>query len=100
MLRLLKYSEGARQIERDASHAVWFSRDTEDNAYYLAMFNFTEEQQRLGMEIKTLGIDETEKIEKAEELWNGEELPITGGKINAEAGRHGAVLLKLMPADA
>lgn len=100
VLRLLKYSEGARQIERDASHAVWFSRDTEENAYYLAMFNFTEEQQRLGMEIKTLGIDETEKIEKAEELWNGEELPITGGKINAEAGRHGAVLLKLMPADA
>ena len=92
VLRLLKESEGARQVERDASHAVWFSRDTKEKAYYLAMFNFTGEKQELTVTMDKLGI---ENIAAMEELWSGNIIPVTGNEIKAKTASHGAVLIKI-----
>jgi len=93
VLRLLKKSCGARQVERDAVHAVWFSKDAEEeNVFYLAMFNFADETKEIAAELKELGL---ERGILGEELWTGQAAVQTGGKVCAEIPAHGAVLYRL-----
>ncbi len=89
VLSLLKNSYGAKQIERDSSHAVWFSKGCEEKVSYLALFNFENETKELFMEACKL---ELEQIVSAEELWSGKKETIKTGKIQAKIPAHGAVL--------
>lgn len=44
VLRLFSHTSGARQIIRDAHHAVWISRDA-DGSTYLAFFNLSDAER-------------------------------------------------------
>lgn len=92
VLRLLKESYGAKQIERDENHAVWFSYGTEEKVTYLALFNFEEESRELAVALEKL---EAEEIVSGEELWSGRILSETTESIRAEIPAHGAVLFRL-----
>lgn len=92
VLRLLKESYGAKQIERDENHAVWFSYGTEEKVTYLALFNFEEESRELAVALEKL---EAEEIVSGEELWSGRILSETTESIRAEIHAHGAVLFRL-----
>lgn len=103
VLGLLKHSKGARQLERDASHAVWISQDTEVEAVYIALFNFEEESRRLGLELDTVEVESEESCSlsaklangfAAEELWSGQKFTAKK-RVEIEVSAHGAVLLKL-----
>lgn len=93
VLGLLKKSCGARQIERDTAHAVWFSKDAEkENVFYLAMFNFADEKKEIAADLKVLGL---EGEVSGEELWTGQALVRTAERVCAEIPVHGAVLYRL-----
>lgn len=93
VLRLLKYSKGARQIERDDRHVIWCSMDTEEDAGYLAVFNLEEGEAEVAVpwkRIEEYGIAR----KQGRELWSGEKSDLTAKETVLVPG-HGAKLFKL-----
>lgn len=94
VLHLLSGSRGARQIRRTGEQAVWFSEDTQEDAFYLALFNISDENLKISvspleLELKTFGDKELE------ELWSDDIIGGTEGSFEAEVPAHGARLYKL-----
>ncbi len=95
VMRLLKYSKNARQVERDGKHAVWFSEDTEDNSCYLAVFNFKDEKSQVATELDDEVKEKLKKACKCHELWTGTELSSADKICEYEIEAHGAALFKM-----
>lgn len=95
VLRLLSASQGAKQILRDDKKAIWVSEDTEENAWYLALFNFEETESIISVDEEELR--DYNLIGKAyEELWT-KELRINEGKeFIAQVPSHGAKLYRIV----
>lgn len=87
VLRLLAHSKGAKQIMRNKKQAVWVSKDTEENAYYLAVFNLSDELRKI-----SVTAEETElgsfKGKKLEELWSGETVNGSDDVFETEVSVH------------
>ena len=94
VLRLLTCSEGARQIMRDKQKAIWFSRDTKEQAYYLAVFNLSDCSQRIEVASEDQELDSLSAY-TAEELWTGEYLQDLKQSLTAEVPAHGAKLYQI-----
>ena len=92
VLSLLKYSKGAKQIARDKAHAVWLSHDIREDADYVALFNFTEEETKVSVDLSPEGVTGTLD---GRELWDGETATFADGKIASSVAAHGAKLWKL-----
>lgn len=92
VLGLLHHSEGARQIERDTKHAVWYSHDTKEDADYVALFNFADVEAVIAADLCEDGVTGTVN---ARELWDGETAVWVGGKVSASVAAHGAKLFKV-----
>lgn len=92
ILHLITDSHRARQIERDDQHAIWFSKDNNEDSYYLALFNLSEESQTLSITLDELQIDQKVSIR---DLWNHRNLGKTDNLIETKIPPHGAVLYKL-----
>ncbi|MBQ9119813.1 MAG: glycoside hydrolase family 27 protein [Lachnospiraceae bacterium] len=92
VLRLMKHSIGAKQVERDRDHAVWFSRDTEDGSYYVALFNFKEEEAFVSCSLADENITGTFA---ATELLTDASISLDTEAIRVSVPAHGAVLYKL-----
>ena len=93
VLRLLKHSKGARQMERDESHVIWCAMDAEENAGYLAAFNLEDGESGVSIpwsRVEDYGI----RGRKGRELWSGEEVDLSG-KNTISVPRHGAKLIKI-----
>lgn len=92
VLGLLQHSEGARQVFRNEKEAIWCSRDTMEQAGYLAVFNLGEEGEVFlpWEQIENYGI----RNKDGRELWQGKEMDLTG-KDSIHLKRHGAVLIKI-----
>lgn len=97
VLRLLHSSRGARQIIRDKKQAVWFSEDTGEEAWYLALFNLSEEEK-----VITAAAGDIHQISlkgmKFEELWSKETGEIEKDSLECSIAPHGAKLFKLQAA--
>lgn len=93
VLRLLSYSVGARQIMRDKQQAIWFSKDTEEEAYYLAVFNLSDEIRMITIDRDVIEVDLQDR--QLEELWTGELIDIIDKSISVELPIHGAKLFRL-----
>ncbi|WP_315074296.1 glycoside hydrolase family 27 protein [uncultured Clostridium sp.] len=93
VLYLISNSHGAIQIERSNEHAIWFSKDNNDEIYYLAAFNLSEETQTIEVSLKDLGINSNVSIR---DLWTHENLAPTKDIIIANVPSHGAALYKLV----
>ncbi|OOM77644.1 glycoside hydrolase family 27 protein [Clostridium sp. BL-8] len=93
VLYLISNSHGAIQIERSNEHAIWFSKDNNDESYYLAAFNLCEETQTIEVSLKDLGINSKVSIR---DLWKHENLAPTEDIIIANVPSHGAALYKLV----
>lgn len=93
VLRLLKYSKGAKQMERDDKHVIWCSMDTEESAGYLAVFNL--EEKEVDVVIPWKKVEEYGITGKqGKELWSGEGLDLTDENTILVSG-HGAKLIKI-----
>ncbi|HEY5561190.1 MAG TPA: glycoside hydrolase family 27 protein [Clostridiaceae bacterium] len=94
VLRLLSHSKGAKQIMLNKEQAIWLSKDTEEDAYYLAVFNLSEEIQKISVTAKEIGIDSF-KGKRFEELWRSETVNGFEDIFETEVLVHGAKLYKL-----
>ncbi|MDP4088366.1 MAG: glycoside hydrolase family 27 protein [Bacillota bacterium] len=94
VLRLLSHSRGAKQIKRDKYQAVWLSKDTEEDAYYLAVFNLSDDIQKISITAEEIGLSSF-KDKKMEELWSSEAFNGSDGVFETGVSAHGAQLYKL-----
>lgn len=92
VLGLIHHSAGARQLERDGSHAAWFSRDTREDACYVALFNLKEEGAEVSVSLAEEGVAGTWQ---AKELWTKETSVFENGLASALVPPHGARLFRL-----
>lgn len=95
VLRLLTHSSGAKQIMRDSQQAVWFSKDTGEAAYYLAIFNLSDAERRIGMISEEVELESFEGY-VFEELWRQEKLEGSGRIFETKVSAHGAKLYRLV----
>lgn len=91
VLRLLKYSYGAKQIIRTQDTVVWASND-QDGSKYVALFNTSFTSTKPEVTFTNLGLYGTYR---ARDLWTHEELGCYTGRIGVEVNIHGARLLRL-----
>jgi len=93
VLGLLSHSAGARQIQRNEKEVVWCSKDTKENAGYLAVFNLEEKESEITIPweaVSQYGIHRN----AGKELWSGKITDLQkADTITVPA--HGARLFKL-----
>lgn len=95
ILRLLKYSYEAKQIQRTEDTVIWSSTD-EDGSKYVAFFNTAFMKTEPEVTFMNLGIKGTYK---ARDLWSHEDMGEFTGRIGAKVNIHGAVIYKLSKID-
>ncbi len=91
VLRVLTHGHGARQMRRDAEHAVWRSEDT-DGGIYVALFNLSDAPRSVGISWQALGITPPAR---GRDLWQSTEIPLAADGMNAMLPAHGALLARL-----
>lgn len=94
VMHLLTNSKGAKQISRNSNHAVWFSTDTNEDAYYLALFNLSDEVQTIKITMNDIELASYQNY-SLEELWTKEEINNLEENFEAEVLPHGAKLYKV-----
>lgn len=92
VLYLIANSHGAIQIERDDTHAVWFSKDNNDDSCYIALFNLSEISKTITVSLRDVGINSHVSLR---DLWKHENLDPVENIVTANVPSHGAALYKL-----
>jgi hypothetical protein len=90
VLRLIKHSHDARQLERDVNRAVWLSHDV-DGSVYIALFNLSDERAEVSVEDSVCGFEPR----VFRDLWRHREVTMPAGRIAAQLPAHGASLYKI-----
>ncbi|MFV0344028.1 MAG: glycoside hydrolase family 27 protein [Anaerocolumna sp.] len=94
VLRLLSHSVGARQIMRNKDQAIWASKDQEEEAIYLALFNLSDTKSTI-----TVNAEELDFVsflgKEIEDLWSGEQIGVLSETLQTEVLAHGSKLFKL-----
>jgi len=106
VLYLIKNSYGATQFFRDQNQAAWKSKDLNSECVFVALFNLSDVEKEVSVDLSDLGILE-ENVE-VRDLWNKKDLEFTE-KIGADKNTgfskgafwtviepHGAALYKIM----
>ena len=97
VLGLLSHSAGARQIQRDEKKVVWCSKDTKENAGYLAIFNLQAKEAEISIPWEAIcqyGIFRS----NGKELWSGEMTELQAKEL-ISIPAHGAKLFKVFQKD-
>ena len=97
VLGLLSQSAGARQIQRDEKKVVWCSKDTKENAGYLAIFNLEAKEAEISIPWEAIcqyGIFRS----NGKELWSGEMTELQAKEL-ISIPAHGAKLFKVFQKD-
>lgn len=94
VLRLLTHSFGAKQINRDEQQTVWFSKDTQDKAYYLAVFNLSEDELSITVTPEDIGLQNFSRY-VFEELWSETSIQDIGQVLETKVIPHGTKLFKI-----
>lgn len=97
VLDLLSQSAGARQIQRDEKKVVWCSKDTKENAGYLAIFNLEAKEAEISIPWEAIcqyGIFRN----NGKELWSGEVTELQAKEL-ISIPAHGAKLFKVFQKD-
>ncbi|MCR5476738.1 MAG: glycoside hydrolase family 27 protein [Lachnospiraceae bacterium] len=87
-----------KQIMRDDFAAKWIRAD--ENRYYAALFNLSEEEREMGLCETCLGKALAERGYKGKiadrytSLWDGSTVTVTEGKVKLRVPAHGCVVLK------
>jgi len=95
VLRLIKHSYGAKQVMRDEKQAAWLSKDTHEDAYYLALFNLSDERDVISIDAEEIGELDSFNNKTMEELWTGKIAKGSGNIFRTEIDAHGAKLFKI-----
>lgn len=97
ILCLLSNDYVGRQVERDEKHAVWSCLNARTGEKYIALFNFAEEEQVLGIDLAEVDqfYGQNGMADTAEELWSGENIVIRNGILSDSLVRHDAKIFAL-----
>lgn len=93
VLRVLNKSTGNRPLFRDQDKAAWTA--AEPGIKYLALFNISEEQRKVPVALKDIGVGVPGVIT---DLWTGKVLGTFTGDFAPEINPHGAGLYKIVAA--
>ena len=98
VLALLGLTAQARQLERDKKHAIWMNIG-ENGEKYIAIFNLSEEEAELSVDLNNLekyGIEEQYcapvTTESATELWTKVVCAVKGGVLTTNVKPHATKL--------
>ncbi|BCN31086.1 glycoside hydrolase family 27 protein [Anaeromicropila herbilytica] len=94
VLHLLAHSYGAKQVMRDEEQAIWFSKDTKEEVYYLALFNLSDDIRNISIDAKELEINSF-KGKQLKEFWSKEIEKGLTDIFETEVSVHGAKLFKI-----
>ena len=96
VLGLLKESCHGMQIMRSEKQAVWKNKDNETKVVCIALFNLSDMNGTVSVNISELG-EEYAADERLSlvELWDGEQNALKDGMISAEIPAHGVKLYKI-----
>lgn len=106
VLDIEKYATGALQIERDDEHAIWCSKDSKDESYYIALFNLGEEEQEIICDIEAaisrlMGEAFQLKGEfKIVELWQKQEQQLSSNILRHKLQPHACALYQIIKCEA
>ena len=92
ILRMHRCGTEAHQVRRTEKECVWTSRDAENGAVYLALFNLSDEKASVGVPLTELGLSGTVC---ARDLWRREEAGIFSGRAESVLPSHGAAVFAL-----
>lgn len=77
------------QICRDDEKAIWRAANEKKGQKYVALFNLSEEEKVLSVELQAAGMDEGCKLT---ELWTGAAAEVSGGKLQITIPAHGCAV--------
>ena len=98
VMRLLQHSAGAHQVMRDDRQCIWKTHDTEEDACYIAMFNFADEPAVLRFEHECChgGSGRGPLKKPCIELWTGKKYDTLEDALKEPTDAHGARLYKVI----
>jgi len=96
VLKLVSSDYVGRQHDKSDHYAIWSCANAKTGEYYLALFNFLEEEQLI-----SCGLREVEQLascasNSARELWTGEERAVEEGMLTDTVPPHGARLFQFV----
>lgn len=77
------------QICRDDGKAIWRAANEKTGQKYAALFNLSEEEAELSVELQAVGMDESSKLT---ELWTGDTAEVSGGRLHVTVPAHGCAV--------
>ncbi len=101
-----QHSVGGQEVARDANSVIWSAHDSASAAIYVALFNLSDQPQKLGVDLRQVGADiqdsepgETHQSGKVKvrDLWQRKDLSEVTQRVDSQVPAHGAVLLRLSP---
>lgn len=96
VLKLIGNDYIGRQYERSSSYAIWTCRNDRTGERHVALFNLSDEEAEVSVSVGDIGqFMGCAEPGGATELWTGENIAITDGKISAKIEPHGAKLYKI-----
>lgn len=92
VLKMHAESSDVRQIFRDDAQVAVTSKNVNTGETYLALFNISDEQGTVGVDLSELGLG---KSAKATNLWTGEKVGKFSSRVEASLAPHACVLYSL-----
>ncbi len=92
ILKMHKDGTDVKELFNDGKKLAVASKDKKTGANYLAVFNISDEKQKIQVPLSSMGVQGTRK---AMLLWSGKQVGKVKGKINTELNPHACALYKL-----
>jgi hypothetical protein len=91
-LKINQNAEDAHQLYRKDDKVIWVSRDRLTKQYNIAMFNTSDKQQDVSVNLSELGIKNNNSIL---DVWENKKIKMASGTYSRSINPHGCVLIKI-----
>lgn len=94
LLSLLGEDFRGKQLYRTEEEAAWESQNAKTGKRYVALFNLSDEEREMQFDLKEM--EGEKKFSQIREVWSGEEMQASEGKISIKIPAHGTKLFGLL----
>jgi alpha-galactosidase len=94
VLAVDQHAKDSRAVLQTESSAVWVSRPSDGQGYYVALFNLSDKPQSLEHDWKLLGVAAGQY--KVRDLWERKEVG-SSARLQANLPPHGSILYRIVP---
>lgn len=96
ILNMHRRGRDARQVLREETACVWTSTDGEDGAVYAALFNLSDGQAEVAVDLEELGLSGPCR---ARNLWEKQDAGVVEGRVAGTLPPHGSAVYRLTPVE-